>query len=96
MKLFELSRKTDEFENRVIGGVHATRWIASWYMVGGRFDGVGQDQFIEWLMSNGVSEDDAYLVRNLATCGRLEQQASAAQFLEDHPRESYGKVIGDR
>lgn len=96
MKLFERSRKTDEFENRVIGGLHATRWIASWHKVGGRFDGVGQDQFIEWLMSNGISEDDAYLVRNLATCGKLEQQASAAQFLEDHPRESYGKAIGDR
>ena len=74
------------FENRVINGyIYETRFIASWLKVGGQLRyGEDIDDFYEWLLSIGVSEDDANHIVELATCGKLELEINAKKFLSEH------------
>lgn len=70
----------DQFENVIVKGVHASRYIASWVKAGGGtkyFDGLR-----EWLESLGVSEDEAAHIYNFARCGKLELETSAKAFLK--------------
>lgn len=70
------------FENRVIKGEYATRYIASWLRVGGELRyGEDVDDFKKWLLSIGLNDEEIYYVTELARCGKLELQTSAKQFL---------------
>jgi len=73
------------FENKVINGyIYATRFIASWVRKGGKLRyGEDIDNFHEWLLSLGLSEDDANHIKFLATNGKLELEASAQKFLKN-------------
>lgn len=76
----------DSFENVVVNGVHASRYIASWFNIGGGKVKPGRNgwkgsKLAEWLFSIGVNEDDAYRIYLLATNGRLELETSVKKFL---------------
>lgn len=73
------------FENFVTSkGIHASRYIASWYRVGGAIHPLeGHDTFHDWLVSEGLTEDEIAHVIELAMCGKLELQSSARQFLNN-------------
>ena len=70
------------FENKIIKGEYATRYIASWSNVNGVIS-TAKDRvrFAEWLESIGLSDEEIYHVVNLATCGKLELEASARRFV---------------
>lgn len=73
------------FENKVIKGEVATRYIASWLRVGGQlYYGEDIDNFYNWLLSLGLTEDEAYDILHLAGTGKLELQTSAQHFLKEH------------
>jgi len=70
------------FENKVINGIHATRYIASWWRAGGQF--CYQDdywRFEDWLRSIGLQNDDVRFISNLAQNGKMELQMNAKHFL---------------
>ena len=71
------------FENKAINGyIYATRFIASWLRAGGQLkDGSDIDDFNEWLLSLGLTEEDANHIKFLAENGKLELETSAKQFL---------------
>ena len=81
---------TDHFENRVIKGVHASRYIASWANKGGTFQWPDDRWlFIKWLLSIGVEKDDATFIANLAQDGKLELEESAKEFLANEWSERF-------
>lgn len=70
------------FENKIVNGIHATRYIMSWIRSGGNLrHGEGIDDFSEWLRSLGLSLDDVVDIRLIATNGKMELEHSAKQFL---------------
>ena len=71
------------FENKIINGIHVTRYIASWIRSGGNLDSrkEGIDDFSNWLASLGVSDEDIDHIRFIATNGKFELERSAKQFL---------------
>lgn len=72
------------FENKIIRGVHASRYIASWVKAGGNFSRkpYGRFDFRVWLESLGLTEDEVSYIYNLAENGRLELQESARHFIK--------------
>lgn len=70
----------DQFENVVIKGVHASRYIASWLRAGGGSKFF--ESFDEWLKSLGLTEDERATIRYLAATGRLELEMSAKAYLK--------------
>lgn len=71
------------FENKLINGEYATRYIVSWVGMGGKLGrGKDLDDFAEWLKSIGVSSDDIYHIAHLATCGKFELERSAEKFIK--------------
>ena len=73
------------FTNKLINDVHATRYIASWLKMGGHLrTGADIDYFRDWLLSMEISDDDAYRIINLATCGRMELEYNARTFMKTH------------
>lgn len=72
------------FENKIIKGEYATRYIASWLRVGGKLRyGKDVDDFEKWLSSIGLTEEEICYITELARCGKLELQTSAKKFLND-------------
>ena len=73
------------FENNLINGIHATRYIMSWIRKGGKLRlGEDIDNFYEWLLSLNLSEEDADYIKFIATNGKLELETSAMRFLSNH------------
>ncbi len=73
------------FENKNINGIYATRFIASWVRKGGQLKyGEDIDNFHDWLLSLGLSKEDADDIKFLATNGKLELEDSARKFLRGH------------
>ena len=71
------------FENKLINGEYATRYIVSWVGMGGKLGrGKDLDDFAEWLKSIDVSADDIYHITLLATCGKFELERSAEKFIK--------------
>lgn len=74
------------FENRQINGyTYATRFIMSWVRAGGtlRENGEGYNDFYNWLLSLGLSKDDADNIMFLAKNGKMEFEYSAKEYLEN-------------
>jgi hypothetical protein len=71
------------FENKIIDGVHATRYIASWAKMGGDFGhkSKGRFDFYDWLKSLNLTDDEVDYIYNLATNGRMELEYSAKNFM---------------
>ena len=64
--------------NKKHNGIHYSRYIASWINAGGKYF---NEEFLEWLKSEGFEEDDARDVREMAMCGKLELETSAKKFI---------------
>ena len=75
-------------ENKKHNGIHYSRYIASWINAGGKYF---DEEFLEWLKSEGFEEDDARDVREMATCGKLELETSAKKFINKE-KENIEKV----
>lgn len=86
-----------DFENRLIKGIHVSRYIASWYNVGGtkvrylnKTDPTKrriESYFADWLrtlvINDGhLTEDEVRYITHFAENGKLELQESAKEFLE--------------
>lgn len=73
------------FENRQINGyVYETRYIASWLREGGQLRyGEDVDKFHRWLLSLGLSEEEADHIKFLATNGKMELEYRAKKFLNE-------------
>jgi len=71
------------FENRQINGyIYETRYIASWIRAGGSlYYGKDIDNFYAWLLSLGLTEEEADHIKFLAVNGKLELETSAKKFL---------------
>lgn len=65
-------------ENKKHDGIHYSRYIASWRNMGGRFF---DEEFKEWLRSEGFSDEEIREVKEMATCGKLELETTAKQFI---------------
>lgn len=73
------------FENKLIKGIHVSRYIASWRNVGGRldYDENGSSSFYKWLLSLGLTVDDAKYIKHFALNGKFELENSAGKFLSE-------------
>ena len=72
------------FENKLINGIHKSRYIASWLKAGGTlYYGNDFDDFFTWLLSEGMTENEAHEIVFLAMNGKMELENSAKQFMED-------------
>ena len=70
------------FENKIVNGVHATRYIMSWIRSGGNLVyGDSLDDFGKWLESLGVSSEDIDHIKEIARNGKMELEHSAREFL---------------
>jgi hypothetical protein len=70
------------FENRIIEGVHISRYVASWVKEGGKLNYT----FKEWLRTlsiNGrkLTNDEICDIYNFGTNGKLELEEHAKQYL---------------
>lgn len=70
------------FENRIIEGVHISRYVTSWVKEGGKLNYT----FKEWLRTltiNGrkLTNDEIRDIYNFGTNGKLELEEHAKQYL---------------
>jgi hypothetical protein len=74
------------FENTQINNyTYATRYIASWLREGGQLRyGNDIDKFYKWLLSMGLSKEDADHIKFLATNGKMELEYQARMFLAEN------------
>lgn len=70
-------------ENKKAGQheAHYSRYIASWLNEGGSYFG---KEFRDWLASEGLSENEIRDVMELATCGKLELEYSAKEYVKKY------------
>lgn len=75
----------NEFENKIIKGIHASRYIASWAKKGGHFGRgkCGRFDFRKWLKSLGLEDDEVHHIYRLADNGKLELETSADKFMDE-------------
>ena len=75
------------FENlKTHNGIHYSRYIASWHNAGGRvYDSLFEDLLRS---TQQLTDDEIHDIREMATCGKLELEVSAREFLK-------GKSQGD-
>ena len=87
----------DEFENKLIKGIHASRYIASWVKSNGTMKRyLNEDNpslrrlesyFADWLRSlviNGehLTEDEVRYIDHFARNGKIELESSAKHYME--------------
>lgn len=73
------------FENKLINGEYATRYIASWVNMHGDLNSKkSRDVFQDWLVSLGLNEVEVWHIVNLATCGKMELEHSAIEYVNKH------------
>ena len=61
-------------------GIHYSRYIASWLNVGEKYF---DEEFAEWLKANGCTDNEISDITVMATCGKMELQMNAEQFLKE-------------
>ena len=70
------------FKNNQFNDIYESRYIASWIEAGGHlYYREDVDDFSEWLLSEGLTEEEVKHVVHLATCGKFELKNSAEKFL---------------
>lgn len=78
------------WSNKTKCGIEVTRFIASWVKVGGTLrTGEDYENFEDWLRTlkidgKNLSEEDVKHITNLATCGKMELEYLAKEFLAKH------------
>ena len=77
------------FENRIIEGIHISRFVASWVKEGGKLT----FEFKEWLKTltiNGrqLTNEEIQDIYNFGTNGKLELETLAAMFLKNKKEET--------
>lgn len=86
-KVFKKRAKIDHFVNNKTEAhdIHYSRYIASWHNAGGDVNTIkGIALFREWLKSIGLNDDDIALTMEMAMCGKMELEASAEAFMNEH------------
>lgn len=80
----------DEFENKLINGIHASRYVVSWVKGGGNLyiNRRYNCRFIEWLKSlfiNGryLTEEEIDYIYHFASNGKMELESNASKFLKE-------------
>lgn len=69
--------------------VHYSRYIASWINAGGDLSTLdGWYSFAFWLNDLGLTDDEIYHIRVMATNGKLELENSAREFIKKAAIES--------
>lgn len=77
MSMFNKTR--DEFENSISSqGIHYSRYIASWAIVGGNVK-----RLKDFLRRLGLPEEEIQEIYNLATNGKLELETAAKLLLKE-------------
>lgn len=72
------------FENTVVKGVHASRYIMSYIRMGGKISKrAGASDFEDWLQSLELTEDEMQSIMHMALNGKMELETSAARFLKN-------------
>lgn len=71
------------FENRIIEGIHISRFVASWVNKGGKLN----FEFKEWLKTLTINErkltdEEIQDIYNFGTNGKLELEILATKFLK--------------
>lgn len=74
----------NEFENRLIKGIHKSRYVASWMKAGGNFF-QGGGSFKKWLRqliinNEHLTEEEIKEIYQFATNGKLELEINARKF----------------
>lgn len=73
-----------EFENRMIKGIHKSRYVASWVKAGENFFRGGEmfKKWLEQLVIDGekLTEEEVKEIYKFATNGKLELQINAKSF----------------
>lgn len=74
----------NQFENALIKGVHATRFIMSWVREGGNlhWNGRGYKEFSDWLSSMGLNDEEIGTILEIARNGKMELETSAEKYLK--------------
>lgn len=79
----------NEFENSLVNGIHASRYIVSWVKSGGSLIGSRRNsKFVEWLKSltiNGrsLTEEEIDRIYHLSSNGKMELECLAEKFLKE-------------
>lgn len=79
----------DEFENKLINGIHVSRYVVSWVKAGGNLLGSRRkSKFIDWLKTlkiNGrtLTEEEIDFIWNFASSGKMELESKASKFLKE-------------
>ena len=78
----------ENLENEVIKGIHASRYIMSWYNAGGA---KGKTGFVSWLRQlriNGepLTELEIRRIRHMQVNGKLELEMNAREFISEQSK----------
>ena len=76
--------KMERFENVVIRGIHATRYIMSYIRSGG--EGQNRNKFGRWLKSLplNLNDEEIYHIVYMYSNGKLELEMNAEKFLKNY------------
>lgn len=75
----------NKFENKIIQGKEASRYIAAWVTAGGELYPYGNfDKFDKWLESLGLTKLERRYVHNIAAMSGKELRDSAKEFLKEN------------
>lgn len=73
------------FENKLINGIHVSRYIASYAKVCvAKKLKFKMSKFIEWLHLLGLKDEDVHYIYNYMTNGKLELENNAEKFLTEN------------
>lgn len=63
-------------------GLNYSRYIASWCNAGGSLRTFDEyNSFIKWLETLDLTEEEIVNIAKIATCGKIELEDSAAEFI---------------
>lgn len=73
------------FENRIIKGIHVSRYVASWWKIvrkSGRTD-VFIDEWLKQLIIDGepLTDEEVMFITNFSMNGKLELEANVRNFI---------------
>jgi hypothetical protein len=93
--MFSNTKTVKDFDNVLteVGGIHYSRYIVSWLkrvlrhkdilMECNYIDVIFGDDFVDWLASEGLTEEEIDRVKWMATNGKMELETSANKFINN-------------